>query len=64
MEDVTFTIPQSDLPAMVQFAKKMGWAMRTKKSTVEDFIRLCSQSSETLSDEEIMEEVRAVRYNL
>jgi len=43
------------------FAAKLGWQFKSKKSLWEEYIKE-NPDSVDLSEEEILEEVRAVRY--
>ena len=54
-------IPQSDRMLFLLFADKMGWLVKSKQTLWDEFIRNSPEDID-LSDEEIMEEVRAVRY--
>jgi len=54
-------IPQSDLIFFRLFANKLGWQFKTKQTLWDEFVKSRPENV-NLSDEEIMEEVRAVRY--
>ena len=60
-EDVSVKIPQSDMVFFQLFADKMGWLVNRKQDTWEKYA-VNSPQNIPLTDEEIMEEVRAVRY--
>jgi uncharacterized protein YijF (DUF1287 family) len=60
-EDVYVRMPKSDMDFFQLFAKKMGWEFDKKQNLWEKFIQN-SPKNVDLTDEEIMEEVRAVRY--
>ena len=60
-EKILVDIPQSDLMFFKLFANKLGWQFKSKQTLWDEFIK-CSPENVDLSDEEIMEEIRAVRY--
>ena len=60
-ENVYVRMPQSDMGFFQQFADKMGWSVENKQTMWNKYI-LNSPQNVDLTDEEIMEEVRAVRY--
>ena len=55
-------IPLSDWKFFKELVKKMGWEVQTREELLDSFIESRPEKS-TLSDEEIMNEVRAVRYS-
>ena len=61
MEDVVLSIPSQDASFIETLAKRMGWTMRSRRTTIERFINSCPKEAQ-LSDEEIQEEVSVVRY--
>ena len=61
MEDFVMTIPLSDRVFAEALAARMGWKMRERKSSLNNFISSCKKDVE-MTDEEIMAEVNAVRY--
>ena len=60
-EKILVDIPQSDLMFFKLFADKLGWRFKSKQSLWEEYIK-SGPGNVDLSEEEIMEEVRAVRY--
>ena len=60
-EKVFVDIPQSDMMFFRLFADKFGWQFFNKQTLWEEFMKNSPDNAD-LSDEEIMEEVRAVRY--
>jgi len=60
-ERVFIDLPQADMKFLQLFANKMGWSVDKKQNLWDKYI-LNSPQNVDLSDEEIMEEVRAVRY--
>ena len=63
MQDIYLTIPKSDMSFFQQFIKKMGWKMQTKEERLDGFI--ASRPHDVpLNDEEILNELREVRYPL
>ena len=60
-ENVSVKIPQSDMMFFQLFAEKMGWLVNRKQDLWEKYA-VSSPQNIPLTDDEIMEEVRAVRY--
>jgi len=60
-EDIYVRMPQSDIRFFQQFAKKMGWLVENKQILWDNYIKN-SPTNVDLTDDEIMEEVRAIRY--
>ncbi len=54
-------LPTSDLSFFKTLAKKMGWNVRTPKNILDDFIETRPKDVD-ISDEDILNEVYAVRY--
>ena len=54
-------IPPTDMLFFQLFADKMGWTVNRKQALWDKYIESSPQNV-SLSEEEIMEEVRAVRY--
>ncbi|MBR1520179.1 MAG: hypothetical protein IJ635_02970 [Bacteroidaceae bacterium] len=61
MEDYVLSIPVKDRGLMEALVSRMGWQMRTRRSSVERFIQSCPKTP-VMTDEEIAAEVNAVRY--
>ena len=61
MEDLVLTIPIQDAAFVETLAKRMGWTMRRRRTSVEKFIESCPKTPQ-MTDEEIQAEVNAVRY--
>ena len=61
MEDLVLSIPTSDYSIIEALAARMGWGVRTRRSSIERFIESCP-STPQMTDEEIAKEVNAVRY--
>ena len=61
MDVLVQNIPQADIDFFEELAKRMGWAFKTKESILDKFIETRPQNVD-LTDEEIMDEVRAIRY--
>ena len=61
MDLLVQNITQADLNFFGELAKRMGWAYKTKESILEKFIETRPKNVD-LSDEEIMEEIRTIRY--
>ena len=60
-ENIYVKMPQSDMGFFQYFAEKMGWFVENKQTVWDKYIQNSPQNVD-LTDEEIMEEVRAVRY--
>ena len=54
-------VPSSDLPLVTMLAEKMGWNIETNLPLMDKFIKSRPDSGD-ITEEEIMDEVRAVRY--
>jgi len=61
MEDYVLSVLVKDRALMETLVSRMGWQMRTRRSSVERFIQSCPKVP-VMTDEEIMAEVNAVRY--
>lgn len=55
-------IPISDWKFFKELVKKMGWEVQTREELLDSFIESRPEKS-PLTDEEIMNEVKAVRYS-
>ena len=53
----------SDWKFFKELVQKMGWEVQTREELLDSFIESRPEKS-SLSDEEIMNEVKAVRYSL
>ena len=60
-EEFCVKMPQSDRDFFQFFAEKMGWLIKNKTDLLDKYIASRPQNVD-LTDEDIMEEVRAVRY--
>ena len=60
-EKILVDIPQSDMMFFELFANKMGWHFNIKQNLWDKYINNSPKEID-LSDEQIMKEVRAVRY--
>ena len=56
-------IPLSDWKFFKELVQKMGWEVQTREELLDSFIESRPENS-SLTDEEIMNEVKAVRYSL
>jgi hypothetical protein len=62
LQNVYLNVPQSEVGFIMSLAQKMGWEIETKADLLRKY--MASRPKHTdLSDEEIMEEVSAVRYS-
>jgi len=61
MEDYVVSIPQRDFSLMEELFARMGWKVRSRRASIEQFIKSCPKTP-VMTDEEIAAEVNAVRY--
>ena len=54
-------VPMADWVLLKELIRKFGWQAETREQLLERFVKSRSDK-DLLSDEEIMEEVNAVRY--
>ncbi len=54
-------VPQADMKFLKELVKKMGWTVERKESLLKKYISK-RPSKVDLSDDDIMEELKAVRY--
>lgn len=62
-QGVYLNVPMSDWTLLKELIRKFGWQAETREQLIDRFIASRPQQP-PLSDEEIMEEVRAVRYGV
>ena len=62
MEVLVQNISKSDVNFLEEFIKRMGWVFKTKENVLEKFIETRPENVD-LTDEEIMEEIRSIRYS-
>lgn len=60
-EKIYLNVPVSDMSLFESLMEKLGWKYESKKEVLKRFIQTRPKSVD-LTDEEIMDEVRAVRY--
>ena len=60
-EKIFIDIPQSDMVFFKIFANKMGWEFDSKQSLWDKYMKSSPENID-LSEEEILEEVKSVRY--
>lgn len=60
-EQIFLNVPTADIGLFKGLMSKLGWEYETRKDALKRFI-MSRPKDVDLSDEEIMEEVRAVRY--
>lgn len=63
LQGVYLNVPMSDWSLLKELIRKFGWQAETREQLIDRFIASRPQQP-PLSDEEIMEEVRAVRYGV
>ncbi|GHT14261.1 hypothetical protein AGMMS4956_11760 [Bacteroidia bacterium] len=61
LQTVFVGIPPADMSFFTKFAAEKGWQTETKETILDKYIKSRPQNVD-ISDEEIMAEVRAVRY--
>ena len=60
MEDLVLSIPKQDAAFIEALARRMGWTMRPRRTSVEQFISSCPKTPQ-MTDEEIKAEIDAYR---
>lgn len=60
-ETILVDIPKSDIILFQMFANKLGWQYNSRQNLWDKYIKSSPENSD-LSEEEIIEEVRAIRY--
>ena len=60
--NVRLNIPKSDISFFGELASKMGWEIQSKESILHRFIETRPKDAD-LSDEEIMDVIRSIRYS-
>ena len=58
---IYLNVPSTDWVLLKELIRKFGWQAETREQLLERFVKSRSQK-DLFSDEEIMEEVNAVRY--
>ena len=61
LRGVYINVPQADMKFLKELVKKMGWTVERKESLLKKYISK-HPSKVDLSDDDIMEELKAVRY--
>ncbi|MDR3188936.1 MAG: hypothetical protein LBT94_07110 [Prevotellaceae bacterium] len=61
-QNIYLTVPQSEVGFIMTLAQKMGWEVETKADLLRRYISSRPQNV-GLSEEEIIEEVCAIRYD-
>ena len=59
--DVHLNIPRSDIRFFGELVSKMGWEVKSKESVLQKFIDTRPKDVD-LSEDEIIEEIRTLRY--
>ncbi|HBG42594.1 MAG TPA: hypothetical protein DDZ96_02585 [Porphyromonadaceae bacterium] len=60
-ENISLTIPTNDMQFFKELVNKMGWTYETKESALQKYIASRPKDVK-FSEEDILSEVRAVRY--
>lgn len=60
-QGIFLSVPMADWALLKELIRKFGWQVETREQMLERFVKSRS-NKDLLSDEEIMEEVKAVRY--
>ena len=61
LRGVYINVPQADMKFLKELVKKMGWTVERKESLLKKYISK-RPSKVDLSDDDIMEELKAVHY--
>ena len=61
LRGVYINVPQADMKFLKELVKKMGWTVERKESLLKKYISK-RPSKVDLSDDDNMEELKAVRY--
>lgn len=61
LQNVCLNIPKSDMKFFRELAKKMGWTVESKESVLKKYAESRPKGAD-LSDDDIMAEINAVRY--
>lgn len=61
VQGVYLNVPFSDWALLKELIRKFGWKAETREQLLERFVK-SRPSNPSISEEEIMEEVKAVRY--
>ena len=63
MEKLFIQVPKADVALVSAFADRMGWKIGKSSDSIRRFIKTCRPNSMApVSEEDIMAEVRQVRY--
>ena len=63
MEKLFVQIPKADIALAFAFASRMGWKMERQSDSISRFVAECRKNSTApITEDDIMEEVRQVRY--
>ena len=60
-QGIYLNVPMTDWVLLKELIRKFGWQAETREQLLERFVKSRS-NKDLISDEEIMEEVNAVRY--
>jgi hypothetical protein len=61
LQNIYLNVPQSEVGFIMTLAQKMGWEITTRADLLQKYINSRPKNVD-LPDEEIMEELRAIRY--
>jgi hypothetical protein len=61
LQNIYLNVPQTEVGFIMTLAKKMGWEVETKADLLRKYIATRPKSA-TISDEDILSELKAVRY--
>ena len=62
LQNIYLNVPQSEVGFITTLAQKMGWKITIKTDLLQKYIHSRPKNVD-LPDEEIMEEIRAIRYS-
>ena len=62
LQNIYLNVPQSEVGFIMTLAQKMGWEITTKVDLLQKYINSRPKNVD-LPDEEIMKELRTIRYS-
>jgi hypothetical protein len=61
LQNIYLNVPQTEVGFIMTLAEKMGWEVETKADSLRKYIATRPKST-TVSNEDILSELKAVRY--
>jgi hypothetical protein len=62
LQEIYLNVPQTEVGFITALAKKMGWEIETKEDLLRKYIASRPENVD-LSDEEILSEIKEIRYS-